>query len=66
MFYVRLKQLCEDRHTTPSAIALAAGMSKSNVTNWKNGASPKLDTMEALAAELGVTVSFHTLISFSA
>lgn len=57
MFYDRLKRLCEEKGTSPSAVAVAAGMSKANVTGWKNGASPKLDTIISLAKELGEPVS---------
>lgn len=57
MFYDRLKRLCEEKGTSPSAVAAAAGMSKANVTGWKNGASPKLDTIISLAKELGAPVA---------
>ncbi len=54
MFYDHLKKICTARGTSPSAVALAAGMSKSNVTGWKNGQSPSLETIEKLAAQLGM------------
>lgn len=57
MFYDRLKRLCEEKGTSPSAVAVSAGMSKANVTGWKNGASPKLDTIISLANELGEPVA---------
>lgn len=60
MFYERLNKLCKEAGTTPSAIALAAGMSKSNVTLWKRGQSPKLDSLIKLAEQLGVSVSALT------
>ena len=55
MFYEALKNVCAERNTSPSAVCLALGMSKSNVTEWKNGRSPKLDTVVQIAEHLGVS-----------
>lgn len=57
LFFEQLKRVCEEKGTSPSAVALAAGMSKSNVTNWSSGQSPTLDTVLKLAAQLGVDPS---------
>lgn len=54
MFYDTLKEICTKKKTSPSAVCVALGMSKSNVTNWKEGVSPKLDTVVAIAEYLGV------------
>lgn len=54
MFYDTLKEICDKKHTSPSAVALAIGMSKSNVTEWKNGRSPKLDTVIKIAKHLSI------------
>ena len=45
MFYDALKEVCQKKKTSPSAVCLALGMSKSNVTEWKKGRSPKLDVV---------------------
>lgn len=55
MFYDTLKELCDKKKTSPSAVCVALGMSKSNVTEWKRGRSPNLDTVIAIANELGVS-----------
>ena len=55
MFYEILKEICEKKNTSPSAVCLALGMSKSNVTEWKAGRSPKLDTVIEIANYLGVS-----------
>lgn len=55
MFYEALKNVCAERKTSPSAVCVALGMSKSNVTEWKNGRSPKLDTVVQIAEHLGVS-----------
>ena len=49
MFYDRLKQVCTSQGKSPSSVAQAIGMSKANVTGWKNGASPKILTVARLA-----------------
>lgn len=55
MFYDTLKEICDKKNTSPSAVCLALGMSKSNVTEWKAGRSPKLDTVVEIANYLGVS-----------
>lgn len=55
MFYENLKRACEKRHTSPTAVAQAIEMSKSNVTEWKNGKSPRLDTVYKIAEHLNVS-----------
>lgn len=55
MFYETLKEVCEKKKTSPSAVCLALGMSKSNVTAWKNGRSPQLCTVVQIAEHLGVS-----------
>lgn len=55
MFFEVLNTACKERNTTPSAVALAIGISKSNVTEWKKGRSPKLDTVVAIARHLGMS-----------
>lgn len=57
MFYETLKEVCTKKKTSPSAVCLALGMSKSNVTEWKAGRSPRLDTVVQIAEHLGVNPS---------
>lgn len=54
MSYNQFKKVCKEKNTSPCAVALAAGMSKANVTNWRNGQVPKLDTIMKLAMRLDV------------
>ena len=54
MFYDKLSAICKQQNTSPSAVALALGMSKSNVTRWKSGQTPKIETVTALADYLHV------------
>ena len=55
MFYENLKIACEKRRTTPTAVAVAIDMSKSNVTEWKKGKSPKVSTVIKIAEHLKVS-----------
>lgn len=55
MFYELLREVCEKKETSPSAVCTALGMSKSNVTAWKKGRSPQLDTVVQIADFLGVS-----------
>lgn len=53
-FYTTLKEVCSKKKTSPSAVCVALEMSKSNVTNWKNGQYPRLDTVIAIANHLSI------------
>lgn len=55
MFYDQLKKICKEKNTSPSAVALAAGLSKTNVTYWRKGQAPKLDTIMKLAEQMEVS-----------
>ena len=54
LFYETLKEICTQKGTSPSAVCIALGISKSNVTEWKHGRSPKLDTVVKIAEFLSV------------
>lgn len=57
MFYDKLKSICDQRGTYPSVVASQVGISSGTVSGWKSGASPRLDAVERIAAQLGITVS---------
>ena len=54
MFYETLKEVCKKKNTSPSAVCDALGMSRSNVTNWKNGLWPRMDVVIEIANYLSV------------
>ena len=56
-FYEALKTVCSKKNTSPSAVVLALGMSKSNITKWKQGVSPRLDVVIRIANHLGVSTA---------
>jgi transcriptional regulator with XRE-family HTH domain len=66
VFYTDFERVCREKDRTPSEVTAAIGMSKSNTTHWKNGASPKLKVVSKLATELGVPVAQLTKSSENA
>lgn len=59
MKFERFEEACKARGTSPTAVMLALGMSRSNVTKWRRGETvPKLDALNKIANYLGVTVDF--------
>lgn len=55
MFYNTFAEVCKKKKVSPCATALAIGISKSNVTEWKKGRWPRLDVVLKLAKQLGVS-----------
>ena len=58
MFFDQLKRACSERGTTPTAVVRKLGISSGQVTAWKKGTVPKMNTIESLSTELDVPVSF--------
>ena len=56
-FFEVLRTTCEKKHTSPCAVVTALGMSKSNVTKWKAGQSPRLNVVIKIADHLGVSAA---------
>ena len=58
MFYERLKGLCDEKGTTLTNVIKELGMSSGNLSKWRNGKTPKSDTVSALAEYFGVTSDY--------
>ncbi len=58
MFFEQLKKACNMRNTSVTAVTLQLNISKSNVTNWKNGTIPNGDVIIRLSELLDVTTDF--------
>ena len=58
MFYDQLKLLCANKATTPTRLALEFGMSKGNVTRWKNGGTPSIQILKKMADYFNVSTDF--------
>jgi len=58
MFYDCIKKICDEKGISLWDLTNAAGMSRSNVTNWKRGASPKFETsaVTKLQSQIGVLI----------
>ena len=59
MFYDVFEKLCKDNGTSPSAVCVKLGMSKTTSSFWKRtGNVPKREALEKIADHFGVTVDF--------
>lgn len=56
MFFDNFLALCEKKGVSPSHAATDMGMNRSIVTFWKNGTTPKMDTLSKIAEYFGVSV----------
>ena len=58
MFYERLMALLKERGLSNKEFLAAIGMSKNQMTNWKNGVEPNFTTKHRIASYFGVTVEY--------
>lgn len=58
MFYDRFTDLCKSHGKSPAAVAREIGLSNSSTTTWKQGSTPKGDTLRKLANYFGVSVDY--------
>ena len=56
MFYERLKRLCAERGTTPTALLRGLGLSTGSLANYKKGTVPKGRVLRLMADALGLSV----------
>lgn len=58
MFYDKFAELCDQKGVTPTAAAVAIGLSKATPTKWKkSNATPTGKTLKKIAAYFGITES---------
>lgn len=57
MFYEKLCSICQEKGTTPTTLCNDLGLSTSLPTKWKNGADPRISTVQQIADHLNVPVS---------
>jgi len=60
MFFDIIQNLCDKSGISVSKLALDLKISKSNVTNWKNGSIPKMDKVSQIANYFDVTTDYLT------
>lgn len=58
MFWNVYSSLCSSNDTSPSAVAIAIGLSNSIATKWKNGAYPSGDILVKLSEYFNVSVDY--------
>lgn len=58
LFWKKLKALCEERNTNPTAVCKQAGLSTGNPTLWKNGRTPKAHVINVLSEFFGVSPGY--------
>ena len=58
MFYQRLRGLLDGRGLSDKEFLSDIGMSKNQMTNWKNGIIPNKSTLMLIANYFGVTVDY--------
>lgn len=54
IFWKRLKQICEERGTTPTAMCKEIGLSTGNPPAWKSGSLPSKPSLQRIAEHFGV------------
>ena len=58
MFFEKVSELCSKKGISISQLALDLKISKSNVTNWKNGSVPKSDKITQIANYFDVSTDY--------
>ena len=58
MFWNNFVSLCIKKNSSPSAVCLELGFSKTMATNWKNGSQPRDTTLQRIATYFGVTTDY--------
>ena len=58
MFYEQLEKACKARNTTPTKVLEQIGVSKSNVTHYKNGSIPNGKVIVQLSEILNVSCDY--------
>ena len=61
MMYAIFQKLCEKNNVTPYRVSKETGVSRTTLSDWKNGKStPKQDKMQKIADYFGVSLSYLT------
>ncbi len=58
VFFEQLRKLCASKNISVTQLVLNLGISKSNVTNWKNGINPKSEVLKRIADYFNVSVDY--------
>lgn len=58
MNYDAFKERCDAKNLTPTAVVKELGISKANITNWRNGGNPSAEVLVKLADKLDCSVDY--------
>ena len=58
MFYEIVNNLCKERKTTITKMAVDIGLSNAAPTSWRKGSVPKLSTLEKISRYFGVSTEY--------
>ena len=58
MFYEIVNNLCKERKTTITQMAVDIGLSNAAPTSWRKGSVPKLSTLEKISTYFGVSTDY--------
>lgn len=58
MFLEKYLMLCEEKDESPTATSIKIGFSKTTVTHWKNGKTPKIDAVLTVAEYFDVSIDW--------
>ena len=58
MNYNAFKQKCKEKGYSASSLVTELGISKSNITNWKNGGNPSYEILIKMAQTLECSVGY--------
>ncbi|OGO89496.1 MAG: hypothetical protein A2Y15_05940 [Clostridiales bacterium GWF2_36_10] len=58
MFFKVFSELCKESGTTPNAVAKILNLSSGSITEWKNGRTPRGDTLKKISSYFNVTTDY--------
>lgn len=58
VFFERLSELCQEKGTSPNAVAKKLGISSGSITAWKKGTLPRIETVQKLAEYFHVSADY--------
>lgn len=56
--YLRIKELCKDEGITLKELCEITGVKESNLTKWKNGTSPSIDSIRPITSHFHVSLDY--------
>ena len=58
MFFNQFESVCHQASTSPTAYVVKKGMSRSNVTRWKNGELPSREVLQSMSEDFQVSIDY--------